>query len=117
MGAVMGQEIDNLYLNSFCFGFRLHEKKKIIPMYLAYFFRSSEGRTIVSALAQGATRYNISKRQFLGLRLTIPVDDEQRAIVDVLSDMDAEIASLVQRCDKIRAIRQGMMQQLFPIVA
>ena len=112
MAAVMGQQIDNLYLNSFCFGFRIHERKKYSPLYLAYFFRSSEGRTIVSALAQGATRHNISKRQFLGLKLTIPSYCEQRAIVDILSDMDAEIVSLEKRRDKICAIERGMMQTL-----
>ena len=37
---------------------------------------------------------------------------EQRSIATVLSDIDAEIAALVCRRDKTRAIKQGMMQQL-----
>jgi type I restriction-modification system DNA methylase subunit len=37
---------------------------------------------------------------------------EQQAIATVLSDMDSEIAALEARCDKTRAIKQGMMQQL-----
>jgi len=37
---------------------------------------------------------------------------EQEAIASLLFDMDAEIAALEQRCDKARAIKQGMMQQL-----
>ena len=41
-----------------------------------------------------------------------PEVDEQRAIAAVLSDMDAEIAALESRHNKMRAIRQGMMQQL-----
>ena len=41
-----------------------------------------------------------------------PTVDEQAAIANVLSDMDAEIAALEQHRDKIRAIKQGMMQQL-----
>ena len=112
IGAVMDEQLDNLYLNSFCFGFRIHDKDKYVPLYLAYFFRGSVGRNIMNALAQGATRYNMSKSQFRALELSIPSGDEQRAIASVLSDMDAEIAALEQRQDKTIAIKQGMMQQL-----
>lgn len=55
-------------------------------------------------------RYYISEYQ--NLELYAPDYDEQHAIASVLSDMDAEIASLEQRRDKTRAIKQGMMQQL-----
>ena len=41
-----------------------------------------------------------------------PTIDEQIAIAAVLSDMDAEIAALIARRDKIRALKQGMMQEL-----
>ena len=112
IGAVMGEQLDNLYLNSFCFGFRVHDENKYVPLFLAYFFRGSVGRSIMNALAQGATRYNMSKSQFLALELSIPPCDEQHAIVSVLSDMDSEIVALEQRRDKTRAIKQGMMQQL-----
>lgn len=112
IGAVMGEQLNNLYLNSFCFGFRIHDKHKYFPLFLAYFFRGSVGRDIMNALAQGATRYNLSKSQFRALELSIPSGEEQRAIAAVLSDMDAEIAALEQRRDKTIAIKQGMMQQL-----
>ena len=112
IGAVMGEQLDNLYLNSFCFGFRVHDQNKYVPLFLAYFFRGSVGRSIMNALAQGATRYNMSKSQFLALELSIPPCDEQRAIATVLSDMDAEITALEQRRDKTIAIKQGIIQQL-----
>ena len=112
MSAVMGQRMDNLYLNSFCFGFRIHDKTKYCPEFLAYFFRSSRGRTIVSFLVQGATRHNISKRQFLRLKLPIPIYGEQCDIVDVLREIDAEIDSLIRCRNKIQAIRQGVMKQI-----
>jgi type I restriction enzyme S subunit len=37
---------------------------------------------------------------------------EQRAIATVLFDMDAEIAALEQKLEKLRALKQGMMQEL-----
>ena len=42
----------------------------------------------------------------------LPKLKEQRAIADVISDIDAEIAALERRRHKTRAIKQGMMQQL-----
>ena len=112
MGAMVGEQLDNLYLNSFCFGFRVHDENEHAPLFLAYFFRGAVGRATMNALAQGATRYNLSKSQFLALELSIPACDEQRAIAAVLSDMDAEIEALERRRDKVRAIKQGMMQEL-----
>ena len=41
-----------------------------------------------------------------------PLTVEQRAITNVLSDMDAEIEALERRREKTGAIKQGMMQQL-----
>ena len=41
-----------------------------------------------------------------------PTQEEQKAIAQVLSDMDTEIAALEQKRDKYKAIKQGMMQEL-----
>ena len=37
--SVLQQNIPNLYLNSFCFGFRLFNLKEINGLYLSYFFQ------------------------------------------------------------------------------
>ena len=63
-------------------------------------------------MAQGSTRYNISKKQFLKLSITLPSIEEQTAIATILSDMDNELQALTQKLDKARALKQGMMQQL-----
>lgn len=41
-----------------------------------------------------------------------PTLDEQRAIVAVLSDMDADLAALEETQRKVRYVKQGMMQEL-----
>ncbi len=112
IGAVVGQQLDKLFLNSFCFGFRIHNKNEYVPLFLAYFFRGNVGRDIMNALAQGATRYNLSKNQFRDLELSIPSEEEQRAIVEVLSDVDGLINALDALIAKKRAIKQATMQQL-----
>ena len=99
------------YLNSFCFGYRLRTRDQVDPTYLAHFFRSGQGRAIVSVLAQGATRYNIAKTKLMDVSPVLPRIDEQRAIVSVLADAEAEIEALNLRLEKARAIKAGMMQQ------
>lgn len=42
----------------------------------------------------------------------VPPMEEQTAIAAILSDMDKDIQTLQQRLDKIRQLKQGMMQEL-----
>ena len=112
MCSVLQEDIPNLYLNSFCFGFRLHKVLKTDGLYLSYYFRSNEGRKLFYSLAQGATRYNLSKNNFLKMEISYPNPEEQTAIAQILSDMDAEIEQLEQKLAKYRMIKQGMMQEL-----
>ena len=100
------------YLNSFCFGYRLADARVVDPLYLAYFFRSEGGRRLIASLAQGATRYNISKTKLLELSPSLPRLDEQRAIVGVLRTVEDEIELMDARLQKARDIKQGMMQEL-----
>lgn len=100
------------FLNSFSFGYRLKDDDLIDPTYLAYFFRSGEGRKLVSALAQGATRYNIAKTKLMECEPLLPPVREQRAIATVLRDAEDEIDGIEARLAKARAIKTGMMQQL-----
>lgn len=100
------------FLNSFCFGFRLHPTAAVDPTYLAYFFRSSAGRSLVASLAQGATRYNIAKTKFLDVELSLPSVEHQREIVEALGEADDLIAALDRMIAKKQAIKHGMMQQL-----
>ena len=110
--AMLDIEQDSLYLNSFCFGYRLHDKN-IVPEYLAYYFRSNEGRNLMTGLAQGVTRYNLSKSAFTNAKIFMPENTaEQKAIADVLRYMDKEIESIESKKAKYEQIKQGMIQQL-----
>jgi len=112
MCALMDNEIEKVYLNSFCFGCRITDKS-IYPLFLSYLTNSDIGRKIFSLLAQGATRYNLSKENFNNIKLFFPKDiTEQKAIAKILSDMDEEIEALKEKLEKTEAIKQGMMQEL-----
>lgn len=110
--SVLAEDVPNLFLNSFCFGFRFREAVDTDGLFLAYYLRSKSGREMMKSLAQGSTRYNLSKVALLKSLLLLPRMSEQKAIVAVLSDMDAELAALEQRLSKTRTLKQGMMQEL-----
>lgn len=52
MASVLLEEIEELYLNSFCFGFRLHDFKTLNPEFSSYFFRANNFRKEVYKLSQ-----------------------------------------------------------------
>jgi type I restriction enzyme S subunit len=110
--AVLTDDVQGVFLNSFCFGLRLRQGGRADGLYLAYFFRSREGRELVRSLAQGAIRYNLSKTALLKIPFPLPPPTEQSAIAGALSDVDALIESLEQLLLKKRYIKQGAMQDL-----
>ena len=61
----------------------------------------------------GATINQITNKDMRALRVKLPpTEGEQKAIAEVLSDMDAEIAALERRREKTQDLKQGMMQEL-----
>ena len=67
---------------------------------------------------QAATTSSVDRRgslrwpAFSEITVIIPPLPEQKAIVTILSDMDAEINMLEEKLEKTRYIKQGMMQEL-----
>lgn len=112
MCSLMYQDVSDLYLNSFCFGFRLNNPKKIDALFLTYLFRSNYGRALIYSSAQGATRYNLSKRNFLGLSISFPSIEVQQAIVEVLSEVDAELRLMRDLSFKYEQLKSAMRNQL-----
>lgn len=112
MCSVLLEDIPNLYLNSFCFGFRIKSDLKINGLYLSYYFRSEEGRKLFFSMAQGATRYNLSKSNFNKLKVLIPAIQEQNMIAERLFDLDSDIKINEVKLEKAKSIKQGMMQNL-----
>ena len=60
----------------------------------------------------GSTVGHLNLNLFKQLDITLPTISEQKAIAQILSDMDAEIEALEKKRDKYKAIKQGMMQEL-----
>ena len=62
--------------------------------------------------AIGSTFLEISKKDLAELDIIVPEFTEQKALAQVLSDMDSEIELLEKKLAKYQQIKQGMMQEL-----
>ncbi|QDV85590.1 Type-1 restriction enzyme EcoKI specificity protein [Stieleria magnilauensis] len=60
----------------------------------------------------GATINQITNKSLNAFEIPFPSQEEQSAIAEVLSDMDAEITAIEAKIDKARQIKAGMMQEL-----
>ena len=81
--------------------------------YIAHYSKSASFKKEVELHSlQSAIPKKINLGPISNVRIEIPTLPEQTAIAEVLSDMDAELATLEQRRDKTRALKQGMMQEL-----
>ena len=114
MSSVLLEDVEELYLNSFCFGFRLNEdaKLKYLPEYISRFIRSGLGRKLMLPLAQGMTRYNLSKKYFMKLEIPLPSLSEQQKIAAILSESDVKIEKEQTQKAHLEQLKKGLMQQL-----
>lgn len=112
MASVLLEPLDNTYLNSFCFGYRLNDFLTLSPFFATYLFRAEYFRHCMYILAQGSTRFNISKSDVMNLKINIPSIAEQTAIAQVLTAADREIELEQQKLELLRQQKRGLMQQL-----
>lgn len=102
----------NPHLNSFCFGFRPNSDDVLDPKFANYYLRSDEFRRKVFPLAQGSTRFNLSKKSFLKLSLDIPPVKEQKSIASVLASVDAAIGAFELKLLKLDDVNKATLMKL-----
>lgn len=88
-----------LYLNSFCFGFRLYNICNYDLDFLKHLLRSDDIRKKICKTANGVTRFNISKKLFANITIPIPpvkVQHEIAIFLDYFSDYAAELQAELQ---------------------
>ncbi len=111
---VINSPKESTYLNSFCFSFRPYNLENLLPEFARYLFHSPIYRKSISVLAQGSTRYNISKGSFLNLKLPLPKTTEQQKIADFLLALDELLTAYNDKLETLKTYKQGLMQNLFP---
>ncbi len=111
--SVLIENVEEVYLNSFCFGYRPYSLSQLYPNFSAYLFRSELFRKKIIKLAQGSTRYNMSKVQLMNIHVNIPVIEEQQKIGSFLQSVDTKIQLLERKVTLLQSYKKGVMQKLF----
>ena len=111
MSSVWLENAENIYLNSFCFGYR--PTKEFNPYYLAYMLRSPSIREKITFLAQGISRYNISKNKMMDIEIPIPSIVEQKQIGEHFRTLDSLITLHHRKLEKLEQIKQAMLHKMF----
>ncbi|MGP4971844.1 restriction endonuclease subunit S [Psychrobacter aquimaris] len=111
MSSVWQHDLHLVYLNSFCFGFRL--KEKVDSNYLAFMLRSNKVRADISLLAQGISRYNISKRAMMKIKVPLPSLREQAAIGQFFEQVDETIVLQAKQLKILENIKKSLLAKMF----
>lgn len=112
MVSLCDKYIENLYLNSFCFGFRI-KNLKINSNFIVYYLRSPKIRKKISILAQGSTRYNLSKNELMKLAIEIPCIEEQTQIATFLCTIDERMDKEEKKLEELKVWKKGLLQKMF----
>lgn len=83
-----------LYLNSFCIGYRLHDREMLDPDFAKHLFRSATMRHQIVRTANGVTRFNVSKKRLAKIATPVPDQAEQRRVAGILDKFDALVNDL-----------------------
>src|SRR5690606_31625457 len=113
-----------VYLNSFSFGLRFKSDFKLIPEFTKYLFRSNIIRDQIIKTASGVTRYNISKKRFVKVKIPIPFPNDpqkslaiQQEIVRVLDNLSEQnkalTSALAQEIDQRKKQYEYYREELF----
>lgn len=106
-------ETKNVYLNSFCFGYRILNQSSLNFLFIAQQMRSPSFRKRIIVLAQGISRYNISKKKVLEIPIFKPSLNEQNKIGHFLSNVDVLIAATQHKIDALEQAKKALLQCLF----
>ena len=111
MSSIWLGDTPNIYLNSFCFGFRPNQK--IDPYFLGYSLRAPYMRDKIKILAQGISRYNISKNKVMELEISLPNNEEQKLLGSFLQRIDLIITLHQRKLNHLKLQKKALLQQLF----
>ena len=111
MSSVLLKKCGTVYLNSFCFGFRPFI---ILDNYfLAYMLRAQVTRKQIILLAQGISRYNISKNKVMEINIFVPHDKEQQQLGKFFYKLDNLITLHQRKLDKMKELKKAFLNLIF----
>ena len=113
IGAVYLGHESPLYLNSFAFGIHITRTDLVYPPYLSWLVSTKSFRKFILPFAQGSTRYNLQKTDFMKAKYRFPTLERQKAISELLSRYSSKIENEEMVLNTYAALKQGLIEQLF----
>ena len=113
MTSVLLDNIADCYLNSFCFGYRVYSQEQYLPEYLRFYLRSSIIRKKLFVLAQGSTRFNLSKNEVMRIGINMPKAIEQRKIARFLSLLEERITTQNKIIEDWKKLKSAIVEELY----
>ena len=108
MASVLLTDISDCYLNSFCFGYRIIDKVAYRPEFFRFYLHSNKVRRNIAILAQGSTRFNISKNEVMRVPINLPEYAEQRKVAQFLSLIEERISTQNKIIEDLKKLKSAI---------
>ena len=105
--------IDEVFLNSFCFGFHIDNKELAYPPYFSYYVSSTPFRKFIYPFAQGSTRFNLCKADFEKASIKLPSLNNQKHIYAILNSIKGKIETEKNLLEYYTTQKQYLLRQMF----
>ena len=105
--------IDEVFLNSFCFGFHIDNKGLAYPPYFSYYVSSTPFRKFIYPFAQGSTRFNLCKADFEKASVKLPSLNNQKHIYAILNSITGKIETEKNLLEYYTTQKQYLLRQMF----
>ncbi|TPR24478.1 restriction endonuclease subunit S [Apilactobacillus micheneri] len=111
LSSVLTYNQSNLYLNSFTFGYR--PNIKFNNYFIGYLLRSNGIRKKIYPLAQGISRYNLSKKSFIKMHIRYPSLSEQNAIGNLFKNISKDLLNQNNKLQYLKKLKKAYLQKIF----
>ncbi len=113
--SILIEDIDELYLNSFCKGFRI-TKDNVYPLFLNYQLSGYTHKKLISVEGNGFTRINLRQSRLKETPIFLPPLPVQQQIVEYLDEQTQKIDSTIeketQRIELLKEYRQSLISEV-----
>ena len=113
--SIIIEDVDELYLNSFCKGFRIINDD-VYPLFLNYQLLGDTHRKLISTEGNGFTRINLRQDRLKETQVFIPPLLEQKQIVEYLDEqtqkIDKKISIEEKKIKLLKEYRQSLISEV-----
>jgi type I restriction enzyme S subunit len=113
---ILIDDVEELYLNSFCKGFRV-KREDVYPLFLNYQLLGDVHKELISIEGRGFTRINLRQDRLNDTPILLPPLSEQQQIVFYLDRKTSQIDTLIEKTQrKIKLLKENRTSLINEVV-